>query len=130
MLGCIQPISSPMMNRMLGFCCVPDGCCACAGTGAIAAAAHIRIAAAMVFPSSLNLISSSLIAPPDGTIPDQDDNSASGAVLVPSIHPTLHPTRVGVPTPSLAHTFLVSGIPVAGEPDIPDGHLFPDHFRR
>src|SRR5262247_298984 len=21
MLGCIQPISSPMMNRMLGFCC-------------------------------------------------------------------------------------------------------------
>src|SRR6476661_1907737 len=27
MLGCIIPISSPMMNRMLGFCC----CCAAAG---------------------------------------------------------------------------------------------------
>src|SRR5262245_14728550 len=32
MLGCIQPISSPMMKRMLGFCC---GCCAAAGTLAI-----------------------------------------------------------------------------------------------
>src|SRR5689334_23749430 len=29
MLGCIQPISSPMMNKILGFCC---GCCADAGT--------------------------------------------------------------------------------------------------
>src|SRR5262245_8178997 len=28
MLGCIQPMSSPMMKRMLGFCC---GCCAAAG---------------------------------------------------------------------------------------------------
>src|SRR5215211_1161916 len=28
MLGCIQPMSSPMMKRMLGFC----GCCAAAGT--------------------------------------------------------------------------------------------------
>ena len=27
MLGCIQPMSSPMMKRMLGFCC----CCATAG---------------------------------------------------------------------------------------------------
>src|ERR1700746_2281023 len=27
MLGCIHPISSPMMNRILGFCC----CCAAAG---------------------------------------------------------------------------------------------------
>src|SRR4051812_19779299 len=27
MLGCIQPMSSPMMNRMLGFC----SCCAVAG---------------------------------------------------------------------------------------------------
>src|SRR5262245_23910759 len=31
MLGCIQPISSPMMKRMLGFCC----CCADAGPLAI-----------------------------------------------------------------------------------------------
>jgi hypothetical protein len=28
MLGCIQPMSSPMMKRMLGFCA---GCCAAAG---------------------------------------------------------------------------------------------------
>ena len=28
MLGCIQPMSSPMMKRMLGFCA---GCCAVAG---------------------------------------------------------------------------------------------------
>src|SRR5262245_56585414 len=33
MLGCIQPMSSPMMNRMLGF---PWGCC-CANAGALAA---------------------------------------------------------------------------------------------
>src|SRR5262249_28215572 len=26
MLGCIQPMSSPMMKRILGFCC---GCCCC-----------------------------------------------------------------------------------------------------
>ena len=25
MLGCIQPMSSPMMNRMLGFCCAEAG---------------------------------------------------------------------------------------------------------
>src|SRR5580704_8860421 len=30
MCGCIQPMSSPMMKRMLGFCC----CCAKAGTAA------------------------------------------------------------------------------------------------
>src|SRR6185503_155249 len=30
MLGCIQPMSSPMMKRMLGFDC----CCACAKLGA------------------------------------------------------------------------------------------------
>jgi hypothetical protein len=24
MLGCIQPMSSPMMKRMLGFCCCAD----------------------------------------------------------------------------------------------------------
>ena len=28
MLGCIQPMSSPMMKRILGFCA---GCCAAAG---------------------------------------------------------------------------------------------------
>src|SRR5580700_1101391 len=35
MLGCIQPMSSPMMNMMLGFCC----CCAMAGGLAIVMAA-------------------------------------------------------------------------------------------
>src|SRR5262245_1296776 len=34
MLGCIQPMSSPMMNRMLGFC----SCCAAAGALAAIAA--------------------------------------------------------------------------------------------
>src|SRR5215831_16420163 len=41
MLGCIHPISSPMMKRMLGFC--PCGCCCCwaeAGMLAIVVAAH------------------------------------------------------------------------------------------
>src|SRR5262249_4801038 len=34
MLGCIQPMSSPMMNRMLGFCARAAGSgCACATTG-------------------------------------------------------------------------------------------------
>src|SRR6516164_1618472 len=33
MLGCIQPMSSPMMKRMLGFrCCCCACCCAAAGT--------------------------------------------------------------------------------------------------
>src|SRR5262245_16149945 len=32
MLGCIQPISSPMMKRMFGFCC-----CSCAAAGTLAA---------------------------------------------------------------------------------------------
>src|SRR5262245_1125977 len=32
MLGCIQPMSSPIMKRMLGFCCC------CANAGVIAAA--------------------------------------------------------------------------------------------
>jgi hypothetical protein len=30
MLGCIQPMSSPMMNKILGFCC-----CAAAGVPAV-----------------------------------------------------------------------------------------------
>src|SRR5215831_12553779 len=30
MLGCIQPMSSPMMKRMLGFACC---CCCCAAAG-------------------------------------------------------------------------------------------------
>ena len=33
MLGCIQPMSSPMMNTMLGF-----GCCAAAGAPAVVTA--------------------------------------------------------------------------------------------
>src|SRR5262249_7696294 len=40
MLGCIQPISSPMMKRMLGFCC----CCAdgCELTNATAATPAVK----------------------------------------------------------------------------------------
>src|SRR5262249_48724324 len=34
MLGCIQPMSSPMMKRMLGFACC---CCCCAAAGRLAA---------------------------------------------------------------------------------------------
>src|SRR5262249_61216011 len=33
MLGCIQPMSSPMMNRMLGFCGCCGCCCACCCCG-------------------------------------------------------------------------------------------------
>src|SRR5262245_1737297 len=29
MLGCIQPMSSPMMNRTLGFACGEPGACGC-----------------------------------------------------------------------------------------------------
>src|SRR5215470_10092288 len=36
MLGCIQPMSSPMMNKMFGFCC----CCAVAGVPGTDTAAH------------------------------------------------------------------------------------------
>src|SRR5436190_1014458 len=39
MLGCIQPMSSPMMNKILGFCC---GCCADTGTLAIVMATSDR----------------------------------------------------------------------------------------
>src|SRR5262245_11369431 len=42
MLGCIQPMSSPMMNRMLGFC----SCAAAGATPATVAASAIGTAAA------------------------------------------------------------------------------------
>ena len=42
MLGCIQPMSSPMMNRMLGF----FSCAAAGATPATVAASAIGIAAA------------------------------------------------------------------------------------
>src|ERR1700742_3988353 len=38
MLGCIQPMSSPMMKRMLGFACCCCCCCCCADAGAQAIA--------------------------------------------------------------------------------------------
>ena len=42
MLGCIQPMSSPMMNRMLGF----SSCAAAGAAPATVAASAIGIAAA------------------------------------------------------------------------------------
>src|SRR6516165_9106269 len=40
MLGCIQPISSPMMKRMLGFCC----CCADAVPATVTVAKNVSTA--------------------------------------------------------------------------------------
>src|SRR3954447_4293760 len=40
MLGCIQPMSSPMMKTMLGFCC---DCWASAGASVAAVAAHSAV---------------------------------------------------------------------------------------
>src|SRR5215472_5762220 len=56
MLGCIQPISSPMMNRMLGFCCWAVATPASSGmTARTATTVHIRSLAptALVFIHSL-----------------------------------------------------------------------------
>src|SRR4029078_7863263 len=44
MLGCIQPISSPMMNRMFG-CCACWGACACACAGLVVMAVVRTVAA-------------------------------------------------------------------------------------
>src|SRR5215475_9041491 len=46
MLGCIQPMSSPMMKMMLGFCC----CCAAAGRFATIPAATNASRARHAFP--------------------------------------------------------------------------------
>src|SRR5262249_43583607 len=46
MLGCIQPMSSPMMKMMLGFCC----CCAAAGRLATIPAATNASRARHAFP--------------------------------------------------------------------------------
>src|SRR5215468_10296857 len=46
MLGCIQPMSSPMMKRMLGFCI---GCCAFAGAIVTNAAANDPIKPSKIF---------------------------------------------------------------------------------
>src|SRR5262249_27162139 len=48
MLGCIQPMSSPMMKRMFGFC---DGCCAFAGAIVTHAAANDPIKPSKIFLS-------------------------------------------------------------------------------
>src|SRR5215471_18538972 len=56
MLGCIQPMSSPMMNRMLGFCCWAVATPANSGMAArMATMVHIRSLAptALVFIHSL-----------------------------------------------------------------------------
>src|SRR5262245_51709016 len=49
MLGCIQPMSSPMMNRMLGFCC----CCAAAGMLATVTAASKANNPRQMLPATL-----------------------------------------------------------------------------
>src|SRR5690348_4480682 len=54
MLGCIQPMSSPMMKRMLGFCCA-DACVFAATT---AAAPTSRLS--QTFVLAFMLLSSSL----------------------------------------------------------------------
>jgi hypothetical protein len=47
MLGCIQPISSPMMKSIFGFCCCGVCCCGCcAATGTLAIIAETIIAIA------------------------------------------------------------------------------------
>src|SRR5262249_47996351 len=58
-LGCIQPMSSPMMKRMLGFC----GCCASAGreppqkvTTAVAAAITLKSNLRFTDSSSLTAV--------------------------------------------------------------------------
>src|SRR5215510_16340094 len=46
MLGCMKPMSSPMMNRMLGLSCWDGrGCCACAKLGVITRALNPSVAA-------------------------------------------------------------------------------------
>src|SRR5712675_891519 len=53
MLGCIQPMSSPMMKRMLGFCV----CCAAAGRlVAIAAASSVNKPSQQVLADILRFI--------------------------------------------------------------------------
>src|SRR5262245_50049290 len=66
MLGCIQPMSSPMMKRMLGFC----GCCAAAGRHAArptamhaSGASHSFRMAIMVETSLLGLAQTRLAKP-------------------------------------------------------------------
>ena len=57
MLGCIQPMSSPMMNRMLGFCC----CCAAAGVLAAVTAANSASKPSHTFRDKLIVRSSKVI---------------------------------------------------------------------
>src|SRR6266581_7528577 len=53
MLGCIQPMSSPMMKRMLGF----SGCCAAAGMlDAITAASSVDKPSQQVLAGILRFI--------------------------------------------------------------------------
>src|ERR1700737_2953122 len=50
MLGCIHPMSSPLMKRMLGFCC----CCADAdGIHAVVAARSVNAASQMTLVSRI-----------------------------------------------------------------------------
>src|SRR5262249_20054454 len=58
MLGCIQPMSSPMMKRILGFC----PCCAEAGTLAIVMVIHITTRAPQIVLNLLMVALSSMSA--------------------------------------------------------------------
>src|SRR5262249_15340413 len=81
MEGCIQPMSSPMMKRMLGFaccCCCCCGCCCCAGRGGgccccrcCAAAGMLAVVMAAIDASrprqtGLLMLCSSRLGCPDG----------------------------------------------------------------
>ena len=59
MLGCIQPISSPMMNRILGFvCCCGGGvCCADAGAPTISTGASAASRPKQIFLCIIGLLS-------------------------------------------------------------------------
>src|SRR6202012_3031312 len=61
MLGCIHPMSSPMMKRMLGFC--PCGCCCCwaeVGMLAIVVTPHAKARAHQI---ALNLLMVAVLDP-------------------------------------------------------------------
>src|SRR5262249_25527348 len=58
MLGCIQPMSSPMMKRILGFCVS----CACTGADPLPSTAATVNALSHAYASSLRDIYASVVA--------------------------------------------------------------------
>src|SRR5215813_8559846 len=74
MLGCIQPISSPMMKRMFGFCC-----CSCAAAGTLAAVTATNDASKPIqnFLVILMARASSVRCPKRGRQPSAVDNATN-----------------------------------------------------